>query len=70
MPCAHFSRAFGEGHHHVQVDGAEGLFGTGLLDGCAQAAVGDIHPSAELWQEYCRLADRIFKVGMFGQWPA
>jgi hypothetical protein len=34
---------FGEGEDVAVVDGAEGFFGAGLLDGCAEAAEGDIN---------------------------
>ncbi|MNP29717.1 hypothetical protein D3C76_1227530 [compost metagenome] len=44
VPRTQFAGAFAVGHYQVKVHFAKRLFGTGLLDGAAQAAVGDIHP--------------------------
>ena len=70
MTGAHFPRPFGEGHHHVQVHRAKRLFRARLLDGGAQAAIGDVDATVQLREEHGRVADRVFKVGMFGQRPA
>jgi hypothetical protein len=70
VPCAHLPCTFGERHHHVQVHRAKGLFRAGFLDSGAQAAVGDVDATIQLRQKYRRVADRVFQMGMLGQWPA
>ena len=52
------------GHVHARLATFEPLAGG------AQAAEGDVHPAAELWQKDGGVADRVFQVRMFGQWPA
>ena len=64
MACALFPGAFGESHHHVMVDGAEGGFGAGLFDRGAQAAESHIDPATELGQEHHRVTHRVFQARM------
>ncbi|MCY1180549.1 hypothetical protein D9M73_210010 [compost metagenome] len=68
MPRAHLPGAFAEGDDHVQVDCAKGRLRSGLLDGGAQAAEGDVDAACQLWEEHRRVTHRVFQVWVFGQW--
>ncbi|MNI77513.1 hypothetical protein D3C73_1338130 [compost metagenome] len=70
MSCAHLPCAFGECHHHVQIHRAKRLLRAGLLDGGAQAAVGDVDAAVQLRQELNGVAHWVFQVRMLGQRPA
>nr|GFD57809.1 hypothetical protein [Tanacetum cinerariifolium] len=65
--CAHFPGALAKGHDHVHVDGAKRILRARLFDRAAQAAEGDIDPTAEFCEQRGEVAYGVFQVRVFGQ---